>query len=247
MEDAVISAIKSRFDEFLEMYYREGIDDIIVAFPEKRSLAVSISDLAKFDPNMASELVNNPDVVVRAANESLKSKLSDVQLGIHEPHVRFYGLTINNPLVQDVGSSYISKLITLDSLIVKRSEISPRVRIGVYECTFCGARQTVQADKDPVPEICRECKRKSLKQVPEESQFINLQKIAVQDPLEKLRGNTPTWQLEVWLEDDLVNTVIPGDRIELTGVLRIRPRKNQRGKTEQSLYTMFVASVSINP
>ena len=247
MEDAVISAIKSRFDEFLEMYYREEIDDIIVAFPEKRSLAIDIADLAKFDPNMASELVNNPDVVVRAANESLKAKLSDVQLGIHEPHARFYGLTINNPLVQDVGSSYISKLIALDGLIVKRSEISPRVRIGVYECTFCGARQTVQADKDPVPEICRECKRKSLKQVPEESQFINLQKIAIQDPLEKLRGNTPTWQLEVWLEDDLVNTVIPGDRIELTGVLRIRPRKNQRGKTEQNLYTMFVESVSITP
>ncbi len=59
LEDAVISAIKSRFDEFLELYYRDALNDIMVSFPEKRSLAIKIDDLAKFDPNMASELVNN--------------------------------------------------------------------------------------------------------------------------------------------------------------------------------------------
>ncbi|OWP53928.1 hypothetical protein B2I19_01230, partial [Thermoplasmatales archaeon ARMAN] len=245
MDDAVIAAIKSRFDDFLELYYREGIDDIIVGFPDKRSLNVDIADLAKFDPDLASELANNPDVIIKAANESLKYKLLDLQLGIYEPHVRFYGLTINNPLVQDVGSSYVSKLIALDGLIVKRSEISPKVKIGVYECTFCGAKQTVELDMGAAPEICKECKRKSMKQIPEESQLINLQKIAIQDPLEKLKGNTPTWQLEVWLQDDMVNTVIPGDRIDLTGVLRIRPRRNQRGKAETNLYTMFVDSVSV--
>ncbi|MCL4372379.1 minichromosome maintenance protein MCM [Candidatus Marsarchaeota archaeon] len=247
MEDAIIEAIKSRFDEFLERYYREGINEIMLYFPERRSLKVDIGDLAKFDPDLASELVNNPDVVTRAANESLRYKLGDLDLGNYEVHVRFFGLQINNPLVQDVGSSYISKLVSLDSLIVKRSEISPKVRIGVYECTYCGTKYTLQVGKDPVPDICPQCKRRGIKPVPEESQFINMQRIAVQDPLEKLRGNTPTWQLEVWLQDDLVNTVIPGDRIELVGVLRIRPRKNAKGKVESDLYTMFLEAVSIVP
>ncbi|MDE1856414.1 MAG: minichromosome maintenance protein MCM, partial [Candidatus Micrarchaeota archaeon] len=102
-------------------------------------------------------------------------------------------------------------------------------------------------DKDNTPEICMQCKRRSLRQVNDESEFINLQRIAVQDPLERLKGSTPTWQLEVWLVDDMVNTVIPGDRVEISGILRIRPRKTSRGKEDKTLFTMFFDSISIKP
>ncbi|MEM0143118.1 MAG: minichromosome maintenance protein MCM, partial [Candidatus Parvarchaeum sp.] len=50
---------------------------------------------------------------------------------------------------------------------------------------------------------------------------------------------------EAWIEDDLVNTVIPGDRIELTGILRIRPRRNMKGKIEKNVYSMYVEVISI--
>ena len=141
--------------------------------------------------------------------------MKDIDLKDKEPHPRFFGQTYNTPLVQDVGSSFIGKMIMLDSLVVKRSEINPKVKVGTYKCTYCGYLQKFRVDKDDIPEVCPQCKRRSLKADTKESQFINLQKIAVQDPLEKLRGNTPTWQLEVWIEDDLVNIVVPGDRIEL--------------------------------
>ncbi|MEM3245761.1 MAG: minichromosome maintenance protein MCM, partial [Candidatus Micrarchaeaceae archaeon] len=197
-----------------------------------------------FDPDLANELIENPDTIISAAVMSLKEKLNATE-DTPEPHARFFGQTINTPLVQDVGSKYIEKLISLDSLIIKRSEINPKVKIGIYRCTYCGKTYKINVDKEEPPEICIQCKRKSVKEVPEESRFINLQKIAVQDPLEKLRGNTPTWQLEAWIEDDLVNTVIPGDRIELTGILRIRPRRNMKGKIEKNVYSMYVEVISI--
>src|SRR5208283_3216591 len=84
-----------------------------------------------------------------------------------------------------------------------------------------------------------------MKQVNEESQFINLQRIAVQDPLERLKGSTPTWQLEVWMVDDMVNCAMPGDRVSITGILRIRPRRNSKGKEEKVLFTMFLDAISI--
>ncbi|MFI5412375.1 MAG: minichromosome maintenance protein MCM [Candidatus Micrarchaeales archaeon] len=247
MADALIEAIKSRFDDFFERYYRSQIEDLIIAFPAKRSLNVDFNDLSKFDPELANELVEKPDLVIEAATESLKGKLGDIEIGEHEVHARFFGQNANSPLVQDVGSAFIGKLITLDSLIVKRSEINPKAKIDAYKCAYCGAVYKFRAGKDEVLEICQQCKRKSLKQIPEDSSFVNLQKIAVQDPLEKLRGNTPTWQLEVWIEDDLVNSVIPGDIIELTGILRIRPRRNAKGKNDKSVYTMFVETVSLVP
>lgn len=247
MADAVIDALKQKFDDFLESYYKEQIGDIVIAFPETRSLKVDITDLQKFDPELASELVERPDQVLEAANTSLKDKLGDIVTAGNEVHVRFHNLSINNPLVQDVGAEYIGKMVSLDTLSVKRSEIIPKVKIGTYKCTYCGNVLKVRIGTDPVSEICSQCKRRSMKQDPAESEFINLQKIAVQDPLEKLRGSTPTWQLEVWLEDDLVNTIIPGDRIQITGVLRIRPRRNKRGKEEISMYTMYLDTVSIVP
>ncbi|MGC8496226.1 MAG: minichromosome maintenance protein MCM [Candidatus Micrarchaeia archaeon] len=246
MLDTADESIKARFGEFFDAYYREQIADIIVAFPDRRSLRVDFKDLSKFDPEIASELIQNPDHIIEAANAALRDKLSDIDMKDKEPHVRFYGQNINTPLVQDIGSNYIGKMVLLDSLVVKRSEINPKVKMGFYKCTYCGATYKIRIDRDEVPEICEQCKRKSLKQVTEESQFINLQKLAIQDPLEKLHGNVPTWQLEVWTEDDLVNIVIPGDRVEITGILRIRPRRNIRGKLEKNLYTMFLDAVSIS-
>ncbi|MEM0149434.1 MAG: minichromosome maintenance protein MCM, partial [Candidatus Micrarchaeaceae archaeon] len=247
MADAITEGIKLKFDEFFERHYKEEIESLMISYPEKTSIKVDFKDIEKFDPELANELIENPDVIMAGANESLRGMIASVIMDGHETHVRIFGQTVNTPLVQDVGSKYISKMIMLDSLIVKRSEINPKIKIGAYKCSYCGASFKVDVEKDEVPEVCPQCKRKALKQIAEESRFINLQKIAVQDPLEKLRGNTPTWQLEVWIEDDLVNTVIPGDRIELTGILRIRPRRNARGKTEKNVYTMFLDTVSIVP
>jgi replicative DNA helicase Mcm len=243
----MLDAIKSKFDEFFDTYCKDGIADMVTSFPDRRSLNIDVKVLSRFDPDIASELVENPDTIMEAALESLKEKMKDIDMKDKEPHPRFYGQTYNTPLVQDVGSTFIGKMIMLDSLVVKRSEINPKVKVGTYKCTYCGYLQRFRVDKDEIPEVCPQCKRRSLKADTKDSQFINLQKIAVQDPLEKLRGNTPTWQLEVWIEDDLVNTVVPGDRIELTGILRIRPRRNVRGKIEGNLYTMFLDTVAITP
>ena len=238
---------KSRFDEFLESYYREAIDNFNISFPEKTSLLIDVKILSVFDPDLAAELIENPEPILEAANASLKGKIDVEDSKDSDIHVRFFGQTINNPLVQDVGSAFIGKMINIDCLIVKRSEIIPKVNVCTYKCTYCGYADRLRVDHDEAPELCPQCKRKSLKQDIESSKFINLQKLAVQDPLEKLRGNTPTWQLEVWIEDDLVNTVIPGDRIDLTGILRVRTRKSSRGKVETNLFTMFLDTVSIIP
>ena len=144
MADAALASIIERFDEFFDSYYSEAISDIIIGFPETSSLKVDIKDLEKFDPELASEAIERPDLIIEAADESLRKKLSDIDLGEHEVHVRFFGQTVNTPLVQDVGSRFIGKMIMLDSLVIKRSEINPRVKRALYKCTFCGATLMVK-------------------------------------------------------------------------------------------------------
>ncbi len=49
------------------------------------------------------------------------------------------------------------------------------------------------------------------------------------------------------IDDDLVNTIIPGDRVSITGILRIRPRRNAKGKEDKSLFTPFFDTLSLRP
>ncbi len=237
---------RTKFIEFYNAYYLSQINEMFIAYPKKRSILIDIRDLEKFDSEIAMELINAPDSILPLADAALASM--NPNPNPKEPvHARFVGTSQETPLIQDIGSEHIGKLLTLDALVVKRSEITPKVHVGVYKCSYCGTVVKVDIDKDNPPEFCPQCKRRSLKQINEESEFINLQKIAVQDPLERLRGSTPTWQLEVWLEDDLVNSIIPGDRADITGVLRIRPRRNAKGKEEKTIFTMLFDAVSLKP
>ncbi|MGC8662578.1 MAG: minichromosome maintenance protein MCM [Candidatus Micrarchaeia archaeon] len=237
---------KGKFIEFYNTYYLSQINEMFIAYPKRRSILIDIKDLEKYDSEIASELINNPDNILQLADIALAAMSPNPNP--KEPvHARFANINQESVLIQEIGSEYIGKLLTLDALVVKRSEITPKVHIGVYKCSYCGTVVKIDIDKDNPPEFCPQCKRRSLKQINEESEFINLQKIAVQDPLERLRGNTPTWQLEVWLEDDLVNSIIPGDRADITGILRIRPRRNSKGKEEKTIFTMFFDAVSLKP
>ncbi len=246
MDEILKEGLVDRFTEFFNMYYIDQINEMYIAYPKKRGVLIDIKDLEKLDADLATELINRPDELLDCANTALERLSPNPEL--KEPvYARFYGLDINIPMIQDVGSEYISKLLTLDSLVVKRSEITPKVHIAVFKCSFCGTTLKTKVDKEELIEVCPQCKRRSLKQSSSESEFINLQKIAVQDPLEKLKGNTPTWQLEVWLQDDLINRVVPGDRVDITGILRIRPRKTSKGKEDKVLFTMFFEAVSLKP
>ena len=246
-QDAVASSqIEDKFTEFFNSYYIDQINDMYISYPKRRSVMIDIKDLERYDIDLAAELSNNPDVIVPIANAALLKLNSHAE--IKDPvYARFFGSEAHMPLIQDVGSEHINKLLTLDSLVVKRSEIIPRVHLAKFKCTFCASTIEVKVERDDVPEICPQCKRRALKQINNESKFINMQRLAVQDPLERLRGSTPTWHLEVVTDDDLVNTIIPGDRVSITGVLRIRPRRTPKGKDDKVLFTPFFDALSLKP
>ncbi len=246
MDTIEAEEIGGKITEFLNSYYEDQINEMFISYPKRRSLLVDLKDFEKFDIDLTNELAENPDSIVPLGNQTLAKR--NPNPNAKEPvYLRFFGSDTNMPLIQDVGSEYIGKLLTLDSLVVKRSEIIPKVHLAKFKCSFCGTTLEVKVDKDDMIEICPQCKRRSLKQINSESKFINMQRIAVQDPLERLRGSTPTWHLEVLLDDDLVNTIIPGDRVDITGILRIRPRRTMKGKEDKALFTPYFDAVSLKP
>ncbi|MFA6035473.1 MAG: minichromosome maintenance protein MCM, partial [Candidatus Micrarchaeia archaeon] len=140
-------------------------------------------------------------------------------------------------LIEGIGAQNIDKLISFEGLVTKRAEVRPRVRIAMYVCKFCDAEYKVPVSKKgKEPAVCESCKRRSLAIDEEKSYFVDLQGIQAQEPLEKLRGGAPASHINLRVEDDLVNQIVPGDNITVCGILRIIPPAKGKGDT----YSMYI-------
>ncbi len=70
---------------------------------------------------------------------------------------------------------------------------------------------------------------------------MDIQRAEAQELLERLRGGTPAARLELYMEDDLVNSLTPGDPIEITGILRLRPPlKGKNKREERGVYARYL-------
>jgi len=243
-----ISLIADEFEKFFDTFCKEDVEKLLDRYPERRSLEVSYTELSRYSSKIADSLLSKPDLFIKAAENALRGMAMASQYEVpFEPHVRFFDLPEQSrPMIQDIGADHVGKLICIDGLITRRTEIRPKVKVMELRCPYCENIEKLPIEKNTViPETCSNCKRKGLQHDEEESKFVNLQKAEAQEPLEMTRGGAPASHVEVWMEDDLVNTISPGQRVEITGVLRIRPFGESRGQTSRTVYSKFLDAVHL--
>ncbi len=150
---------------------------------------------------------------------------SNKTIAIDQPiHARFWGQSQNVP-IQNIGAEFHGKLLVLDCIVVKKSNIELELVSARYKCKFCGS--TLQWDINRYkPDVCPQCKRRSLEMIDRDSKFINRQEVTIKGTADAPESNAPM-SLKIWVEDDLVNTLTPKSRYELTGILTIMPKPNQ--------------------
>ena len=246
--DVDISSFVEKFESFYSDALREKINKLLTDYPAQKSLLVDFEDLEKYDRELADILVRQPDTLINAAELALVQSQEVVFKNAHpdvafEPHVRFFNLPDSGLLIQDISSRNIRELLSVKGVITKRGPILHKVKVAVYKCQMCDATTKVPMTKNAqVPQVCGECKRRALKLEEEDSYFVDVQKAEAQELLERLTGGAPAATITLWMEDDLVNKITPGDTIEITGVMRlIPPAKPRTGTSESSqIYTRYI-------
>jgi replicative DNA helicase Mcm len=230
-----------KIEEFIQTQKKQVIE-LTSKYPESKSLNVDFKELDFFDGDLAASMLEKPDEFIREFEKQLK-----IETGF-KVHVRFYNLPdILNVEVLKLGEEHINKLIKVEGVVSWVTQINPRIKNAVWECLYCGKKTDVETDKiaplNP-PNQCSECGRSKFKLLENESEFINSQRAKMQDLIEKLQGSVPTAHVLLWMEDDLVNTIFPGDKITITGILRIKPLKEGKGKS--SSYDTYIDVVHIH-
>ncbi len=228
-----------KFEEFFKKNFEKEVYDIREKWPEKRSFYFSYKELEKFDPEIADHLINYPDLVIKAAKEALKNLVGETEIEGFDPHIRIEDLPSDlDILIQDIGAEHINKLVVFQGVITQRSEIRPKVKIGFFRCNICNSEYKIPIEKEMIT-ICDSCKRKSLVLDEESSYFINIQRGEIQELLERVKGGTPAAHIELLMEDDLVNKVIPGDTVQVVGILRLKPVK------KENVYGRYIDVINI--
>ncbi len=232
-----------RFASFFEQSYKKQIEKLVGQYPQKRSLEIDIRELEHFDFELADELLEHPDDVLEAAAQAILS-VDVPALGVDDfrPHIRVFNLPEDfQPELRNIGSHHIGKLISVEGVAVQITDVLPKLRIAVWECKRCGNtyRLIQSATSQEQPTIC-ECKHHDFSLKSADSTFEDYQKIRIQEPLEVVKGNQQPTNVDIYVSDDIVNRVTPGDKIKITGILRLVPPKEKK-----LVYGRYVQAVHI--
>ncbi len=241
MEKPDLTPMVALFNDFFTSIHKSRIDELLLVYPARRSLMVDYEELERFDPDIADRLVKEPDNVIESAETAIEEmKLALPSGGGFEPHVRFVNVPAQEMLIEQLGSKNLNEMVAFKAVVTKRAEIMHRVKIAVYRCQICDStsRYPVVKNFSP-PKRCDSCKKLALKQMDDESDFVDIQRAEVQELLERVKGSAPTAKIELLMEDDLVNSVSPGENLELSGILRLKQPLKFRQKQEM-VYSRYL-------
>jgi replicative DNA helicase Mcm len=192
-----------------------------------KSLIIDFNDLCSFNLDLARIVLENPSETILDLGAVVHSKLR-----IKDPlysetvdrvNIRFRKLPAETPL-RKIGADYIGKLIMLNGIIVRASAVTPLIIRAAFKCSSCNQMIYIEQDgqilKKPVKCPYSDCgSRRGFDLVLKDSEFIDSQRVTIQERPEDLPPGQLPRSLDIDLREDLVDNGRPGDRISLTGIL----------------------------
>ncbi len=246
--------VRERFYEFLRSFrdrsgykYQERIKQMIAM--GQRSLIVDFNDLYVFDTQLARTFIEQPDHALRQASEALREAVAQESPEYAEQaprlKVRLRGLPRPTPL-RKIRSDHIGKLVMIEGILVRATKPKEKiVKARFLHCTDEGCHEfdwppegEIREETLEKPPVCPVCGRKSgqLQLLPEKSVFVDWQKVVIQERPEEVPSGQLPRSIEVVLEDELVDSARPGDRVVVVGVVRVRPDSPSKKRLVYDVY-----------
>lgn len=225
LADQLVGFLKAFKDRDGNYRYFERINDMMAS--NAVSLVVDYIDLDSYNPDLAKEITHKPDEYLEAFGEAVLSVLreihSDYEQEIREKiRVRIGNYTVQKGL-REINADLIDKLVGVSGMVVRSSEIKPLAKKVAYHCTSCGELFDARLKGLLLakPQKCPKCGEREFEMDPEHSIFIDFQMVRLQELPEDLPAGQLPHYVEVTVMGDLVDQCRPGDRIMLTGIIRI--------------------------
>ncbi|WP_428324858.1 minichromosome maintenance protein MCM [Nitrosopumilus sp.] len=228
------SALSDKVKEFLtrfkdgsgEYKYVQAIDEMMPK--NSKFIIVDYNDLI-IEPEIISIFSENPDRIFdafsRAIKEALQTRFPDYAEKIKdEVRVRLINYPSERSLRQ-INAETIGNITSVSGMVVRASEVKPLAKELIFVCPDEHETKVIQIKgmDVKVPVVCDNpnCKHREFDLKPEASKFIDFQILRLQELPEDLPPGQLPHYIDVTIRQDLVDNARPGDRIVLTGVVRV--------------------------
>jgi replicative DNA helicase Mcm len=211
MEQAFTRFIEDHENDEGELVYEHAISEMVVK--GEKSLIINFTDLYGFDAELARMVLDDPETHSVIFTSVVRSKLRTRDPLFAESldwvNIRYRNLPADTSL-RKIGSAHISHLVMVQGIIVRASSVTPLVVRATFRCSVCGDLNHLEQSGQTMmkPKKCISCdNRKGFELVPRESVFVDSE-----------------------LKDDIVDVARPGDRIIITGFIKLLPRYGRGGE-----------------
>ncbi|MEK6947021.1 MAG: LAGLIDADG family homing endonuclease, partial [Nanoarchaeota archaeon] len=253
MEAATVSSKMSvseqikKFQEFIESnYYNILLDN---ARKGNHSLLIDFADLSKYDPDLASDLLDSPEESIKAIEKSIEQ--FDVE-GLKNFRIRFHNLPQSQfVMVRNIRSQHINKFLFVNGIIRQKSDVRPQVTSARFECPVCGNIMNILQVEGTFKEPTRcGCGRKG-KFVMLDKELVDAQGIVLEEASENLEGGEQPKRINILLTNDLVSPLSekrtsPGSKVEAFGVVKEVPIISKSG-AKSTRFDLMIDANYIRP
>ncbi|MFB5597523.1 MAG: minichromosome maintenance protein MCM [Nitrosopumilaceae archaeon] len=248
------SAISDKVKEFLVQQkdkdgaykYVEQIDEMM---PKgAKFIVIDYNDLVTV-PEIESIFNEDPDSILnafsRAINEVLHERFPTYAEKIkQETRARIVNYPVQRSLRQ-INAEIINKMTSVSGMVVRASEVKPLAREVIFVCpeghpTHVDLARGMSLN---TPSKCTnpKCTHKELEIKHDSSRFIDFQILRLQELPEDLPPGQLPHYIDVSIKQDLVDNARPGDRVILTGIVRIEQEPvSGISRTESALYRLRI-------
>lgn len=209
-----------------------------------KSLVIEFDSLLNFNMDLAKVLLDSPADFIDTADKILTdiTKLPGMRL-----RVKSLDKSIS---IRKIRAENVGNFIQVDGLLKRVGEVKPELKEAVFKCLRCGEENRVpQIDevyREPLACENPNCgKRGPFKLVIENSEFRDWQSLMMQERPEELRGGQIPRLIDAIVRDEFVDKAVPGNRVIMTGTLRVFQERQQRERKTTFRKVLFVSHIEV--
>ena len=239
--------------------YSDEIQKVSREYPDgERSVSVTWEAVADFNGRLSSNLRWNLDETLESAKYVVQEFIDEgTKDRVREEHRTKIDLDVVPVGIPDelyeveisgLRKEHLYRTVKLRGLVRKATPVRPRMEIGNFECDWERHRNSFIQDfftiKEPTRCTSEGCKCTDFKLRDDLSQYIDSQKIEIQEFPEDLPPGAQPERLSAYFESSLAHKVQPGDRVALVGI--IKPKAQFQGRRQKSEFDIYLYAHSID-
>ncbi len=241
---------------FSEYGYMDKINRLSSIYPEEKSIFVNFKDISEFGRSNGFDqgLAEKPELYMALGEEVLRDLVRPERVQVSRINIRLYDVSEDANLrkeIRQLRSPDIGKLLSVTGIIRKNTEVLPRLQKAAFICSVCGEITYVNQERGKLdePQKCSydlesgaDHNKAKFKLNPDLSEFVDIQKVELQENPETLQGGSQPQRISAIMEDDIAGRLFPGDRVTIDGV--IRAEQKRQGNVMLTEYDIYFYAIN---